>query len=253
MNNKTISDKSISFYNKLYARRRGWTPTQPSGKQIVTEGAESLLRRALALSQLELPVGDYITEEVAKNPNLPDSLKTLLQANVEDEIKHDIALNNLRAVYAVPSELDANVAQFVNRATELANLYSPVVLAAALESSIFFVALPIYRLLGSQAFRTVANDISVDESIHVAVNTQLAKDLGYRRGKAVNILRSDIMDWLCTGLPFESENKYLSAKFWKQSSENLYTSGKTDNLAATKRSVMPAFFESAGNSLPIYG
>jgi hypothetical protein len=247
-----ISDQSISFYTQLNAKRRNWLPIKPTNLQIVKPGAEITLQKALALSKLELPVGGWITEELAKNPHLPQSVIDLLRLNVQDEIRHDEALNNIRAVFSVPTEFDNQVDQFIKRANHLSSLYSPVTVSAVLESSIFFVILPMFRFLGDAAMRTTANDISNDENIHVSTNVQLYKDLGYHKGKALDTFRAEIMYWLVSDLSFKNENKHLGAGFWKESSSSLYHQGKADNLVATKRAVMSAFFESNNTSLPIY-
>lgn len=266
-----FSDKSITFYSQLQSKRTRWLPIAPTTTQIVKPGAELTLQKALALSQLELPVGSWISEELVKNPDLPQNVIDLLRLNIEDEVRHDEALNNIRVVYPVPEKFDAEVSQFIKRADHLANLYSPVTMSAVLESSIFFVILPMFRFLGGVAMRTTANDISNDEAIHVSTNIQLVKDLGYRKGKALDTFRAEIMDWLTSDLSYENEDcflvgslmgetpktapdrKYLSAKFWKDSSSSLYSQGKADTLKDTKRSVMPAFFETNNSSLAIYG
>jgi hypothetical protein len=249
-----LSDKSIDFYTSLSTKRTRWLPIKPNTAQVVKFGAEITLQKALALSKLELPVGNWITEELAKNPNLPPNVIDLLRLNIEDEVRHDEALNNIRVVYAVPKAFDAQVELFIKRADFLANLYSPVTISAVLESSIFFVILPMFRFLGGTAMRTTANDISNDEAIHVSTNVQLAKDLGYRKGKALNTFRAEIMDWLVSDLPYlNADSKFLSARFWKDSSSSLYTQGKAESLVDTKRSVLPAFFECNNSNLPMYG
>lgn len=249
----TLTDKSIEFYNKLYNRRRGWNVIQPDGDQVLAlPQGRSTLSKALALSQLEIPVGNFITNELIKTKDLPTSLVTLLEANIADELKHDEVLNNLRRVLPVDAEDDLAVSKFVAEAERLANLYSPVVVAAVLESSIFFVILPMLRFMGSSACRTISSDISNDETLHVSTNIQLSKDLGYRRGKALNTLRGDIMAWLTSDLDKVNDNKYLTSDFWLNSSQNLYDNGKASGLSNTKKAIMPSFFEIKNTNLPVY-
>lgn len=240
------------FYIKLTNRRRGWEVIQPDKNQVIVDGSQATLSKALALSKLEIPVGDWVTQELAKTPGIPESVVNLLELNIADEDKHDRALNNLRAVFPVKAEDDTEVDRIVARANELAEIYSQIVMAGVLESSLFFVVLPIYRFLGGSGFRTIANDISNDETLHVSANVQLAKDLGYHRGKAIDRFRGEIIDWLTSDLNAASDNKYLSADFWQQSSASLYSQGKAENLKDTKRSVMPAFFETSQENLPLY-
>lgn len=248
-----ISDKSQTFYNKLAARRRGWEVITPTQQQKCVEGSEATLSKALALSVLELPVGEWITEEIEKNSDLPSDLVTLLKLNAADEVKHDAVLNNLKKVFNVREEDEKQALEFANEANVLASRYSPVTLAGALESSIFFVALPMYRFMGDAAFRSVSRDISNDETIHAAVNNQLARDLDYRRGKKVNDLRQEIMDWLVADLPTTHENPQMTQDFWQRSSVNLYNEGKTNTLKSSRRAVMPSFFETSNNDLQVYG
>ena len=47
-------------YDKLIARKRTWTPVQTEAGKL-KEGAEEAIFRALALRNLELPVGEFIT------------------------------------------------------------------------------------------------------------------------------------------------------------------------------------------------
>lgn len=249
-----FSDKSLKFYDQLLKRKAYWVPIEPDKEQVVADEVTTTLKRALSLSKLELPVGNWVTEELTKqNGGLPSIVTTLLLSNIVDEEKHDLALNNLRKVFNVPVDYDSVTDGFISRATELADIYSPITVSAVLESSVFFIVLPMFRLLGSSPMRTNANDISNDEAIHVSTNCQMEVDLGYRRGKALDTFRSQIIDWLVTDLVSNGNpNKYLNGDFWKQSSHSLYSSGKAPGLSATRNHSIPAFFETSGTNLPIY-
>ena len=76
-------------YEKLLNRKRTWTPVKPT-KGVLKEGAEETILRALAIRHMELPVGEFIQEGLEKE--VPDNARTLLESNVKDEIKHDLAL-----------------------------------------------------------------------------------------------------------------------------------------------------------------
>ncbi len=76
-------------YTKLLERKRTWTPVKPT-KGVLKEGAEETIKRALAIRHMELPVGEFIQEGLEKE--VPDNARTLLESNVKDEIKHDLAL-----------------------------------------------------------------------------------------------------------------------------------------------------------------
>ena len=76
-------------YEKLIARKRKWSPVQMEAGKL-KEGAEEVVRRALALRHMELPVGDFILEGLEKG--VPDAARKLLEMNVDDERNHDLAL-----------------------------------------------------------------------------------------------------------------------------------------------------------------
>ena len=92
-------------YQKLLDRKRKWTPVQGT-KGVCREGAEETIKRALAIRHMELPVGTFITEALEKE--VPDVARVLLESNVKDEIKHDLALQYL--VNAVGADEDAEKA-----------------------------------------------------------------------------------------------------------------------------------------------
>ena len=244
---------NVEFYGKQYNRRRAWEVIDVAPKQNVKPGSERTLSKALALSQLELPVGEWIGQELIKNVTLHPGIIQLLKANQQDEIKHDQALGKLRSSFTVRAEDDETVSDMVRVANTLSVTFSPLILAGVLEVSIFFVVLPMYRFLGGGGFRTVANDISNDENIHVATNLQLARDLGYNRGNTLDRFRESIIDWLTEDLTSDNKDKYLNRDFWITTSHNLYHSGKAPQLQATKRAVMPSFFEKDNRNLPKYG
>ena len=58
-------------YDKLIARKRKWTPVQMTAGTL-GEGAEEALMRALALRQLEIPVGDFISNSLKGDIRIMD-------------------------------------------------------------------------------------------------------------------------------------------------------------------------------------
>lgn len=250
---KIIPDSSISFYSRLLGRRRDWQAIQPSQDQECHPEAIPTLQKALSLASLELPVGLWVEKELQQNlVSFPPVLQHLLKLNIADETKHDLVLNRLSNVFPVPDDRKEEAIKFTIEADRLANIYSPIVVAGVLEVSIFFVILPMFRFLGGAGFRTISADISNDEQVHVAANIQLAIDLGYNRGKALNDFRASIIDWLVADLPLNSPHKFLASDYWQQASDNLYRSGKSSQFDATKRAIMPAFFETSSSNLPVY-
>ena len=83
-------------YQKLLERKRTWTPVQPT-KGEVKEGAEETIKRALAVRHMELPVGSFISEGLEKS--VPDNARELLESNVKDEERHDLALQYIVDVH----------------------------------------------------------------------------------------------------------------------------------------------------------
>ena len=241
--------KAATPYIHLHQRKRTWTPVQVDAGQLLV-GGEDVIKRALALRCLEIPVGDFINE--AMRGDLPDvrGCKKLLQSNVIDEEKHDIALNYAAEAHKIPTKFEKEAEHIKNTWLELDR--HPVLKAVVLERSVFFVLLPIFRFLGDTGLRTTSADISRDEQTHVAANTLVCEALGLKSDKTLNNLRRATVAWCLQSLKGESDHKHLSSNFWLQSSDSLYTRGKAEGLIETRASRMPAFFETANQNLPQY-
>ena len=241
--------KAATPYIHLHQRKRTWTPVQVSGGKLL-EGGEDVIKRALALRCLEIPVGDFINE--AMRGDLPDvrGCKKLLQSNVIDEEKHDIALNYAAQAHNIPDSFEQEAQKIKDTWLELDR--HPVLKAVVLERSVFFVLLPIFRFLGDTGLRTTSADISRDEQTHVAANTLVCEELGLQSDPHLNKLRKATVAWVLQSLQGENENKHLSSNFWMTSSDSLYTRGKAEGLNDTRASRMPAFFETNNVNLPQY-
>lgn len=241
--------KAATPYIHLHERKRTWTPVQVDAGCLL-DGGEEVIQRALALRCLEIPVGDFIQD--AMKGDLPDikGCKELLESNVQDEIKHDIALNYAAEVHKVPTKFEKEAAHICKTWLELDR--HPVLKAVVLERSVFFVLLPIFRFLGDTGLRTTSADISRDEQTHVAANTLVCEALGLKSDKTLNNLRRATIAWCLQSLKGESDHKHLSGNFWLASSDSLYTRGKAEGLIETRASRMPAFFETSSVNLPQY-
>ena len=241
--------KAATPYIHLHERKRSWTPVQVDAGRLL-DGGEEVIQRALALRCLEIPVGDFIQD--AMKGDLPDvkGCKELLESNVQDEIKHDIALNYAAEVHKVPTKFEREAAHICKTWLELDR--HPVLKAVVLERSVFFVLLPIFRFLGDTGLRTTSADISRDEQTHVAANTLVCEELGLKSDKELNKLRRATVAWTLQSLKGEGTNKHLSQNFWMASSDSLYSRGKAEGLLSTRASRMPAFFETANQNLPQY-
>ena len=177
-----------------------------------------MIKRALALRCLEIPVGDFISE--AMKGDLPDvkGCKELLESNVVDEENHDIALSFAASAHGVPDAFEKEADRIKKAWLELDR----------------------------------SADIYRDEQTHVAANTLVCEELGLKSDKQLNALRRATVGWVTQSLKGDSEHKHLSSNFWMSSSDSLYTRGKAEGLLSTRASRMPAFFETNNVNLPQY-
>jgi hypothetical protein len=241
----------ISNYTDLLAKKRQWTPVRPTYEPVV-EGAEDVLARALSLRALEIPVGNFI--EAATKKEIPTNSLELLKSNIVDEIRHDQALQFAADSFGTrlhnyDKEASAIVNAWIN-ATE-----HPVLKAMVLERSVFFVLLPILRFLGNSALRTVSSDISMDEQIHVVTNSLFCKDMEIDLTTNLDRLRKATVAWMVdkVGEVAAAANpSHASKDFWIRQSDALLYRGVAPELAETKRSRMPAFFELDNRNTPNY-
>ena len=233
-------------YEKLLGRKSTWTPVKPTKGEVKT-GAEETIKRALAIHHMELPVGEFITQGLEKE--VPLTARTLLESNVKDEIKHDLALGFI--VESHGADLNAEEEAKRIRDAWIAHPDHTIAKALVAERAIFFVLLPMFRFLGDAALRTVSADISRDEQIHVATNSLVCAELGLRPSASLDKLRKATISWVLQPLK-TSPDKHLDKTFWLDASDRLMYEGKAPQFADTKAARMPAFFEHANTSLPQY-
>ena len=235
-------------YEKLLRRKRTWTPVQTTAGKL-KEGAEETLYRCLAVRHMEIPVGDWITETLGKE--VPASARTLLESNVKDEIRHDLALGYITNAIGVDEKAEAEA--FRLRDAWMAHPDHEILKALVAERAIFFVLLPFFRFNGDAGLRTVSADISRDEQIHVAANSLVCADMGFTPSKSLDKLRKATINWIMEPLGKNTYgDKYLSKKFWLDTSDRLMYEGKAPELSETKAARMPAFFEHSNVNLPQY-
>ena len=235
-------------YEKLLNRKRTWTPVQTTAGKL-KEGAEETLYRCLAVRHMEIPVGDWITETLGKE--IPSSARDLLESNVKDEVKHDQALGYITNALGVNEKAEAEA--FRLRDAWMSHPDHEITKALVIERAIFFVLLPFFRFNGDAGLRTVSADISRDEQIHVATNSLVCHDMGLSWSQSLDKLRKATINWIMEPLGKNTYgDKYLSKKFWLDSSDNLMYNGKAPELVETKSARMPAFFEHSNVNLPQY-
>jgi hypothetical protein len=234
-------------YQKLQERKRKWTPVQTSAGTLV-EGAEEAIYRAFALRHMELPVGDFIIDALATD--VPDMARDLLVSNVRDEENHDLALGYIANAYGVDHKAEKEAMAL--RKAWITHPDHTIFKAMVAERAIFFVLLPFFRFNGDAGMRTVSADISRDEQIHVACNSLVCSELGLRPSNSLDKLRKATINWVMQPLKDVSPDKYLTKKFWLDSSDRLMYEGKAPELADTRSARMPAFFEHSNVNLPQY-
>lgn len=238
-----------SPYTQVVSRKRKWTPVAVQKGRLV-DGSEDAIHRALALRTLELPVSEFLKQGLEKElPSTPGVVEAL-QSNILDEERHDQALEFVIAAHGTNAKAEAE-GQHILKAWMDAPEH-PILKAAILERSVFFVLLPFYRFNGDIGIRTTAADISRDEQTHVAIHSMVCSELGLKSTPSLNRLRRATVGWVMDSLG-QSDNKYLDKDFWLSQSDSLYEKGKAPGLADTKRARMPAFFEASNTDLPQYG
>ena len=234
-------------YEKLLNRKRTWTPVQTTGGTL-KDGAEETIYRALAIRHMELPVGDFISEALEKD--VPASARKLLESNVKDEIKHDLALGYVTNAIGVNENAEKEA--FLLRDAWEEHPDHMITKALVIERAIFFVLLPFFRFNGDAGLRTVSADISRDEQIHVAANSLVCHELGFSPSQSLDKLRKATINWVLEPLGINTQDKYLDKKFWLDTSDRLMYEGKAPELSSTKSARMPAFFEHNNVNLPQY-
>jgi len=240
--------RRMNPYQKLLNRKRKWTPVQGVAG-TVREGAEETIYRALALRHMELPVGDFITDALATD--VPTMARELLISNVKDEENHDLALSYIANAYGVDDKAEKEAMAL--REAWTSHKDHTILKAMVAERAIFFVLLPFFRANGDESMRTVSADISRDEQIHVAGNSIVCEELGLRPSSSLDKLRKATINWVLEPLGNNTQgDKFLSKKFWADSSDNLMYQGKAPELSFTQAARMPAFFEHRNDNLPKY-
>ena len=234
-------------YENLMDRKRKWSPVKPTVGKL-KNGSEDTIRRALAVRHMELPVGAFITEGLEKT--VPENARKLLEDNVKDEERHDLALGYY--VDALGADENAEKEALRLRDAWIEHPDHTITKALVAERAIFFVLLPFFRFNGDAALRTVSADISRDEQIHVGSNSLVCRELGLSPSPSLDKLRKATINWVLQPLGINTADKYLDKKFWLDASDRLMYEGKAPEFSETQRARMPAFFEHANTNLPKY-
>jgi len=234
-------------YEILLDRKRKWSPVKPTVGQL-KNGSEDTIRRALSARHLELPVGAFITEGLEKT--VPENARKLLEDNVKDEERHDLALGYYASALGT-NEKEEKEGKLLRDAW-INHPDHTITKALVAERAIFFVLLPFFRFNGCAAMRTVSADISRDEQIHVGTNSLVCAELGLSASPSLDKLRKATINWIMQPLGTNTYDKYLDKKFWLDASDSLMYQGKAPEFSDTKAARMPAFFEHDNTNLPQY-
>lgn len=239
---------TVQFYNTLLSRKRTWSPVAPTFGEV-SPGSEDAMARALSLRALEIPVGEFIKDACKKE--IPEGSRDLLESNIVDEERHDLALR------LVAESVKDYLPNYDEEAAKICKAWidtpeHPVMKAMILERGIFFVILPMFRFMGNAGMRTTSADISRDEQAHVACNSYFCNQLGIKMTPNLDKMRRATISWVVQNLNIH-DNKWGNKDFWIKQSDNLIYKGYTEGLDDTKRARMPAFFEMSNSNLPKYG
>ena len=232
-------------YEKLLNRKRKWTPVQTT-KGKIKDGAEEAVFRALAVRNMECPVGAFVSDSLSE---IPEKSRKLLESNIKDEDNHDLALGYIANAIGVDDKAEAEALRL--KEAWISHPDHTILKALVIERAIFFVILPFFRFNGDAGLRTVSADISRDEQIHVATNSLVCTELGLTPSQSLDKLRRATINWIMQPLS-ANVDKYLDKKFWLDASDRLMYEGKAPQLTETKAARMPAFFEHANTNLPQY-
>ena len=234
-------------YEILLDRKRKWSPVKPTVGELKDE-AKATIRRALAARHMELPVGAFIKEGLEKD--VPNNARKLLEDNVKDEERHDLALGWYTD--ALGADENAEKEALLLRDAWIRHPDHCITKALVAERAIFFVLLPFFRFNGDAALRTISADISRDEQIHVGTNSLVCRELDLRSSPSLDKLRKATINWIMEPLGINTTDKYLDKKFWLDASDRLMYEGKAPEFSETQRARMPAFFEHSNVNLPQY-
>jgi len=240
---------TLSPYDQVISRKRKWTPVAVQAGKLV-DGSQDAIQRALGLRHLELPVREFLQQGLDRELPTTPGVREALLSNQLDEERHDQALNYVVAAHGSNDKYEVEAKHILKAWLEAPE--HPILKAAILERSVFFVILPFFRFNGDIGIRTTASDISRDEQCHTAIHSMVCSELKIKSTPSLNRLRRATVAWVMDELQ-SSENQYLDKDFWIRQSDNLYARGRAPELSETQRSRMPAFFEASNTDLPQYG
>lgn len=241
-------------WTRVEEKRKPWEPNSPKPNTETLsdftdcEKLNQVMSRCLALTPLEPAVADFITEGLDRIDlfKVSDAAINTLTLNIQDEVKHELALTRSIAAwkdYDQTQEVEA--AQFINRWTN--TKLNPILVSAVLEQCFLMQGLVVYSRFGGLSLRVTAQDISADEVRHASSNKAVAMLLGERPTKSLLDLLRDTVAWAFDGL----NHRGLTQERMLKNSLTLLKTGKSD-FTETAEGVVYAPFEIKRNNASAY-
>lgn len=238
------------FYTQLLSERQSWIPVPLPLEPFKSEeyGVPEVVERALALSVLEMPVGQYIGEATKKELSLPKSAIALLKSNIKDESIHDRQFQLAMQSYPVRERLKIEaeaIAQEWNQHPD-----HTLSKAKELETAILLITQSIIRFFGGQSLDRMASDISQDEWRHLQTNWSVCEELSLQSSPSLLRLATETLDWVVSGLSYPKTD----ANFWHQQSKIMVEDGEAPEMESLFNwTPRIAFFEVENSRISFYG
>lgn len=239
----TTASSITQDFIRYNSRRRfpEWKPEDPYSPYYErSPEATFVIRRMLALLDLELTVGEWVKKALA-SANLQEA-QAFVERNSLDEQRHDLALRKL-SFYVGGASTDVESERLVQRWQAQKPSFS---LAYALEMGVFFSLLPALTDFGDMYCVKVSQWISDDEGVHVLVNGRLAKELGERLTQEQAALVCDTVEWV-----FRPLGSTYVRRVQERALRRL-TTGQDPDMMRQSVPVTPAFFEQVDRRSIVY-
>jgi hypothetical protein len=225
-------------WNGVSSRRKSWEPNDPKPLSE-TSRAPLTVSRGLALTNLEISVQDFVLDGLDRSDSqiLTGVVRETLLRNVDDEVKHEVALSRAKlAMKNYDSSFESEGQSLIDAWNALD--VNPILKTAVLEVGVFFPLLGLYSMFGATSLGISARSISADESIHASTHRVASQLLGARPTKALNKLRLETLDWLGSDIGDES---YMTKDRLIENSNRLIKSGKSDMTETSVYTVLSPY------------
>lgn len=194
------------------------------------EIAEAFYKCAALTSKLELPVGEFIQEELARHPKLSDdpvehrAAIELMEMNAKDEGNHYAQIKYLNKLLDIPQEYFEEAERIAGHLKDIAEVIGYANAAFRIEIGWFLTNLAMLRAWSSSgsASTTVGLWINQDEIYHTYTGMLVTNKLGYRKHPLERKLCIDIMEWVLETIPETHTYPTFRKDFWRKGQKELY-------------------------------